>query len=87
MVTEKELQAPLQDGLDYYDATPTIEECLKLVQQLHERTNHLEAAASMQLTINQSLMDLLRTAHDRLAQLEENGQKPSALILPPRLDS
>lgn len=75
---EEQLKAPLKPGLDYYDATPSIE-------ALALEVRDLKHAMQVQGSVNQRLIDLLGDALNRIALLEENGQKPNALILPPRL--
>jgi hypothetical protein len=76
--TEEDLKEPLKDGLEYYDATPSIEECAKALANLEE-------AIMKQGRINAQLIDLLNQALNRIAILEGNRQKPNPLILPPRL--
>jgi hypothetical protein len=76
--TEQDLKAPLKPGLEYFDATPCVE---ALAMEMRD----LKAAMQVQGDMNLKLLDLLTNALNRIALLEENRQKPSALVLPPRL--
>ena len=78
MITEQDLQEPLKQGLVYYDATPSIE-------ALALEVRDLKMMLVAQREINEKLIELLTGALNRIALLEENRQKPSALVLPPRL--
>ena len=78
MITEQDLQEPLKQGLVYYDATPSIE-------ALALEVRDLKMMLVAQREINEKLIGLTAGALNRIALLEENGQKPSALVLPPRL--
>lgn len=79
-IQQKRLEKPLDPDLKYYDATPSIEECAQALGTLQE-------AMRIQGSINEQLVVNLSAAIERIAILEGNGQKPSALILPPRMDS
>lgn len=78
MVTEEELKKPLETDLEYYDATPSIEALAKEVRDLKKLT-------ILQGEINLKVIGLLSEAMERIEILQGTGQKPSPLILPPRL--
>lgn len=74
----KDLQAPLDPTLEYFDATPSMEQILEKVTELH-------AVIELQQSINSKLIGNMRTLHDRVEQLEQAQAKVSPLILPERM--
>lgn len=77
----EDLEEPLKEGVDYFDATPTIEELARMYGDLRERLQRTEAALELQASINANLIGNLRAL---LSEREKNS-KPNALILPDRL--
>jgi hypothetical protein len=83
--SEETLREPLDPGLDYYDATPTIEKTLELVRAQAERIKTLENCI---LPLQQSMI----RAHRKLIELEADmaaagigsakAEPKSALIMP-----
>ncbi len=82
MIDEKTFAAPLKPDLDYYDATPTIEQCLELVKDHAQRLHDLEEMFATQLSINQQLLGNMQSLLQRLPE----NDKPTGLILPDRLN-
>jgi hypothetical protein len=78
MMDEKELKKPLRDGLEYYDATPSIEQCLDMISRLKE-------TIELQGGINFKLIEAIRDLQLRIEIIEGKGHKPSSLLLPPGL--
>jgi hypothetical protein len=74
---DKRLHAPLKPGLDYYDATPSIEALALEVRDLKQ-------TMQVQGEINLKLINLVSDLTNRIEVLEENRQK-NPLILPPRM--
>lgn len=71
-----EIEKPLDPKLDYFDATPSIEQCLALIQELH-------GFIEQQLGINGKLLLAVKDLNNRVDQLEK---KKSGLILPERMN-
>lgn len=55
------------------------------LDEVGQRLNNLEIAMEAQGSINQRLIAIIVELKTMLENGEGNGQKPSALILPPRL--
>ncbi len=64
------LEQPLNPELDYFDATPSMEQLLEKMVELHR-------SIQLQLSINTKLMDNISMLRSRIEKLE--GKK---LILP-----
>lgn len=80
-----DLKAPLKEDTEYYDATPGFEAATAALKEATERLAATEVMMQRQLSINLRIIEKLNDQEQRLALLE--SRKPSALILPERLDS
>lgn len=78
MVEAKDLEAPLDPGLEYFDATPSIEELGKMCL-------NLQKALKVQSVINQNMIDHIKKLTPRVEALEEMNKIKSSIILPERL--
>ena len=81
--TKEDLEAPLKPGLQYYDATPSIEALAEEVRQLSNRCVQLEKCLATQSSINGQLLDNMNQM--RLAFAEARAEEAPSLILPDRL--
>lgn len=72
-----DLEKPLDPDLDYFDATPSIEECVTKIKELH-------GFIEWQLDINNKVLLALQDMSARVTALE--GKK-SGLIVPERFNS
>lgn len=78
MIEAKDLEAPLNPDLEYFDATPSIEELAKMCF-------NLQKALRVQSVINAGLTEHIKKLVARVEDLEEGNKIKSSIILPERL--
>ena len=85
MTTKEDLEAPLKPGLQYYDATPSIEALAEEVRQLSNRLVQMEKLFELQGEINGKLLENMNKL--LLEMAGRDTQPKSAIIMPDRLNS